>query len=106
MSQAWLMLVLAGLLEVGWAVGLKANPGFNRLVPSLLTAAALIASFVLLARALKVLPLGTAYATWVGIGAVGTVIAGVILHGESLNTVKVISIVAILGGLAGLKAAG
>ncbi len=106
MSQAWLMLILAGLLEVGWAIGLKANPGFNRLVPSLLTAAALIASFVLLARALKVLPLGTAYATWVGIGAVGTVIAGVILHGESLNTVKVVSIVAILGGLVGLKAAG
>ena len=105
MSKAWAILIFAGLLEVGWAVGLKANPGFTRPLPAVLTVAALIASVLLLARAMQDLPLGTAYATWVGIGAVGTVIAGVWLYGENIDAVKIVSVVAIIGGLVGLKVA-
>lgn len=105
MTNAWTILILAGLLEVGWAIGLKANPGFSRPLPAALTIAAIIGSMWLLARAMRDLPLGTAYATWVGIGAVGTVVAGVLLHGESLSAVKVISVAAIVGGLVGLKMA-
>jgi quaternary ammonium compound-resistance protein SugE len=106
MSNPWVLLFLAGLLEVGWAVGLKTNPGFTRPLPAVLTVAAILGSMWLLALAMRALPLGTAYAVWVGIGAVGTVIAGVLLHGESLNAVKVLSVLAIIGGMAGLKAAG
>lgn len=105
MTKAWTILVLAGLLEVGWAVGLKANPGFTRLLPAALTVGALVASVLLLARAMQDLPLGTAYATWVGIGAVGTVVAGVLLYGENISVVKVVSVTAIIGGLVGLKMA-
>lgn len=105
MTNAWTLLILAGLLEVGWAVGLKSNPDFARPLPTALTIAAIIGSMWLLARAMRDLPLGTAYATWVGIGAVGTVVAGVLLHGESLSAMKVVSVAAIVGGLVGLKMA-
>lgn len=105
MTKAWIILVLAGLLEVGWAVGLKSNPGFTRWLPATLTVAALIASVLLLARAMQELPLGTSYATWVGIGAVGTVVAGMLVFGEQISLLKIISVAAIVGGLVGLKIA-
>ncbi|MGB8883045.1 MAG: quaternary ammonium compound efflux SMR transporter SugE, partial [Azonexus sp.] len=86
---AWLILFIAGLCEVGWAVGLKYTEGFSRLGPSLATVAAMIVSVVLLGWSLKVLPLGTAYAVWTGIGAVGTAILGMILFGESREVARV-----------------
>lgn len=101
----WLILILAGLLEVGWAVGLKYTDGFTRLWPSLITLAFMLASLLLLALALRHLPLGTAYAIWVGIGAVGTVIAGMLLWGEPASIARVLSIVLILAGVVGLKLA-
>lgn len=105
MTNAWFILILAGLMEVGWALGLKSNPDFSRPVLSVLTVAAIIGSMWLLAQAMRELPLGTAYATWVGIGAVGAVIAGAVFHGESLSALKVVSVLAIVGGLVGLKMA-
>ncbi len=105
MTNAWFILILAGLLEVGWAMGLKSNPDFTRPVLSVLTITAIIGSMWLLAQAMRHLPLGTAYATWVGIGAVGAVIAGAVFHGESLNAIKIVSVLAIVAGLVGLKVA-
>lgn len=102
----WTLLVLAGLLEVVWAFGLKQSSGFTRPAASALTIAAMVASFYLLSLALRTLPLGTAYAVWVGIGAVGTVVAGVVLLGESLSALKLASIVLIAAGIVGLKIAG
>lgn len=103
MSQAWVMLIVAGVLEIGWAMGLKATEGFTRPLPTILTLTALLASLLLLARAVQVLPIGTAYAIWVGIGAAGTVVLGIVLYGESASPLKIISLVAVLAGIVGLK---
>lgn len=99
----WLLLLLAGLLEVAWAVGLKYSEGFSRPLPTLLTLTALLSSLALLGMAMKHLPLGTAYAIWSGIGAVGTVIAGIWLFGESLSPARLFSVLLVLAGLLGLK---
>jgi quaternary ammonium compound-resistance protein SugE len=101
----WILLFVAGLLEVGWAVGLKYTHGFTRLWPSVATSAAMLVSVILLGIALKSLPVGTAYAVWVGIGAVGTAIAGMLLFGESASTIKMVSLLLLVAGIAGLKLA-
>lgn len=101
--MAWLILFAAGLLEVGWAVGLKYTEGFTRLVPSLFTAASMVASMVLLGLSLKTLPLGTAYAIWTGIGTVGTAIFGMILYGEPASALRLGCICLIVAGIVGLK---
>ncbi|WP_027390238.1 quaternary ammonium compound efflux SMR transporter SugE [Chrysiogenes arsenatis] len=103
--MSWFILVVAGLLEVVWAVGLKYTEGFTRLWPSLWTLFALVASFVLLGIAMKSLPVGTAYSVWVGIGAAGTVVLGIYLFGEPINTLRLVSVGLILLGVAGLKLA-
>lgn len=103
--MAWLILVLAGLFEVGWAIGLKYAEGFTRLGPTVWTAVAMILSLWLLGLALKSLPIGTAYSVWVGIGSVGTVILGIVLLGESVNAARLISIMLIIAGIIGLKLA-
>jgi quaternary ammonium compound-resistance protein SugE len=99
----WLILLLAGLLEVVWAVGLKYTHGFSRLVPSVITVTGAIASVWLLAIAMRSLPLGTAYAVWVGIGTVGAFIAGIVLFGESAGWLRIASVMLIVAGLIGLK---
>jgi len=101
--MAWIYLFAAGLLECGWAIGLKYTDGFARPVPSILTAAAMIASFVLLSKAMQTIPVGTAYAVWTGIGAVGVAILGVVLFSEAFNLYRVGSILLIIMGIAGLK---
>ena len=101
--MAWWLLILAGLFEVGWAIGLKYTEGFTRLWPSLATVAAMIISLGLLGLAMKSLPVGTAYAVWVGVGAVGTVILGIVLFDEPLNALRVGSVLLIVAGLVGLK---
>ncbi|WP_263138551.1 quaternary ammonium compound efflux SMR transporter SugE [Pseudomonas sp. RIT-PI-AD] len=101
--MSWILLFFAGLFEVGWAVGLKYTEGFSRPLPTLLTVCAMLASLGLLGLALKQLPLGTAYAVWTGIGAVGTVIAGILLLGESMAPLRLLSVLLILCGLVGLK---
>lgn len=102
-GSAWLILFVAGLCEVAWAVGLKYTEGFSRLWPSAATLVAMAASVILLGWSLKVLPLGTAYAVWTGIGAVGTAILGMILFGESREVARLISIGLIVAGIIGLK---
>jgi quaternary ammonium compound-resistance protein SugE len=99
----WLILAFAGLFEVVWAVGLKYTDGFTRLYPSLITLAGALVSFFLLAYAMKTLPLGTAYAVWVGIGTIGAFIAGIVLFGESVGWIRLFSVALILAGLVGLK---
>lgn len=99
----WTLLVIAGLLEVCWAIGLKYTEGFTRLVPSVLTVAAMVGSIVLLAIAMKSLPVGTSYAVWVGIGAVGTAILGMALFGEPVNAARVVSLGLVVAGIVGLK---
>ncbi|QKF59640.1 quaternary ammonium compound efflux SMR transporter SugE [Aliarcobacter lanthieri] len=101
--MSWIILFLAGIFEVVWAVGLKYSEGFTKLTPSIITIVTMIISFYLLSLALKSLPLGTAYAVWVGIGTIGTVIAGIFLFDESMNIIRVISILFILLGIIGLK---
>ena len=101
--MAWLILFVAGLLEIGWAIGLKYSEGFTRLVPSVLTVFSMIASVVLLGIALKTLPVGTGYAVWTGIGAVGVAILGMILFGEPKTLLRIGSILLIVAGIAGLK---
>ena len=103
--MAWIMLVVAGLFEVGWAIGLKYTEGFTRLWPSVLTIVAMVISMGLLGIAMKSLPTGTAYSVWVGIGAVGTVILGIVLFGESASAARLISVAFILAGIVGIKLA-
>jgi len=102
---AWVLLLVAGLLEVGWAIGLKYTEGFTRLWPSVLTLAAMLGSVVLLGVAMKSLPVGTSYAIWVGVGAVGTAILGILLFGEPANAGRLVSLGLILAGIVGLKLA-
>ncbi|BDD93788.1 quaternary ammonium compound efflux SMR transporter SugE [Pandoraea sp. XJJ-1] len=101
--MAWMLLVIAGLLEVAWAVGLKYTQGFSRLWPSVFTIGAMIGSVWLLALAVRSLPLGTAYAIWTGIGAVGAFVLGIMLFGESASAARIASVTLILAGLVGLK---
>ncbi len=101
--MSWTILFLAGIFEIFWAVGLKYSDGFTKLFPTIFTIVTMIISFYLLSLALKALPIGTAYAVWVGIGTVGTVISGIILFGESMTLIRVISILFILIGIVGLK---
>jgi quaternary ammonium compound-resistance protein SugE len=103
--MSWLLLILAGLLEIGWAIGLKYTEGFTRFWPSIGTAFAMIMSMVLLGIAMKSLPVGTAYAVWVGVGAVGTVILGIVLFGEPAGALRLISVGLIVAGIVGLKLA-
>lgn len=102
---AWILLVAAGLFEVGWAFGLKHTDGLTRLWPTLWTAVALVASMALLAFSLRALPLGTAYAVWVGIGAVGTAALGIAFFGEAATPGRLVSIALIVCGIVGLKLA-
>ena len=101
--MAWLWLPAAGLLEIVWAVGLKYTDGFTRLVPSALTVAAMVGSVYLLALAVRAIPIGTAYAVWTGIGAVGVAILGMVLFGEPKDALRIGSILLIVLGIAGLK---
>lgn len=101
--MSWIILFLAGLFEIAWAIGLKYSEGFTKLTPSIITIITMFISFYLLSLALKSLPLGTAYAIWVGIGTIGTVIAGIFLFGEPMNLIRVVSILFILLGIIGLK---
>jgi quaternary ammonium compound-resistance protein SugE len=103
--MAWLLLCVAGLFETAWAVGLKYSDGFSRLVPSILAVSAMIASIVCLAFALKSLPVGTAYAVWTGIGAVGTAILGMYLFQEPATSLRLGSIALVVAGIVGLKLA-
>lgn len=99
----WFILFVAGLFEIGWAIGLKYTEGFTRLWPSVGTAVSMVASVVLLGIAMKTLPVGTAYAVWVGIGAVGTAILGMVLLGEATNMGRLVSLALIVAGVIGLK---
>lgn len=103
--MAWIILVLAGLFEVAWAIGLKYTDGFTRPWPTALTLAAMVISVVLLGVAMKSLPVGTAYAVWVGVGAVGTAILGIVLFAEPANAGRLISLALIVMGIVGLKLA-
>jgi len=99
----WIILIVAGLFEVGWAIGLKYTEGFTRLWPTIWTVAAMVISLGLLGIAMKGLPVGTAYSIWVGVGAVGTVILGIALLGESASVARMISVALIIAGIIGLK---
>ncbi|MET0386938.1 MAG: SMR family transporter [Polyangiales bacterium] len=101
--MAWFVLFVAGALEVVWSLGLKHTEGFTKLGPSVLTGAAIIASMLLLAHAARTLPIGTAYAVWVGIGVVGAVIGGAALYGEPMSPLRVVFIVLLLVSIIGLK---
>ena len=101
--MAWIVLFVAGLMEIGWAIGLKYTEGFTRLVPSVLTLACMTASILLLGLALKTLPIGTAYAVWTGIGAVGTAILGIALFGDPATVARLGCIGLIVAGIVGLK---
>jgi quaternary ammonium compound-resistance protein SugE len=103
MSMSWVILFLAGLLEVAWAMGLKQSAGFTRLWPSVFTAVTMAGSMAMLGLALRHLPLGTAYAVWTGIGTVGTAIAGMIMLGEPAGALRLLSIALIVAGIVGLK---
>ncbi len=103
--MAWLVLLLAGVLEVVWAVGLKYTDGFTRFVPSVITVTAMAVSVILLAYAMRTLPMGTAYAVWVGIGAVGAVIMGVLLFDEPVTLLRMASVGLVVAGIIGLKLA-
>ena len=103
--MAWLLLVVAGLFEVGWAIGLKYTDGFTRLWPTIGTVLAMGVSLGLLGIAMKSLPVGTSYAVWVGVGAVGTAVLGIVLLGEVANAGRLISLGLIIAGIVGLKIA-
>lgn len=102
-GSAWLSLLVAGAMETGWAIGLKYTEGFSRLVPSVLTIALMAGSFYFLSKSLATLPVGTAYAVWTGIGAVGTVILGMVLFGESRDLLRILCLLLIISGIVGLK---
>jgi quaternary ammonium compound-resistance protein SugE len=101
----WILLLVAGLFEVGWAIGIKYTEGFTRLWPSVGTIVAMVISVVMLSVAMKTLPVGTAYAVWVGVGAVGTVILGIFLFGESASAGRLVSVGLVIAGIVGLKLA-
>lgn len=101
--MAWLLVLLSGLLEVGWAVGLKASHGFTRPLPSVLTVIGMLASFGLLSLAVRQLPIGTAYAVWVGIGAVGTALVGIVVFHESASVARILCLLLVVAGIVGLK---
>jgi quaternary ammonium compound-resistance protein SugE len=103
--MSWLILVLAGLFEIGWAIGLKYTDGFTKLWPTVGTVASMMVSLGLLGVAMKSLPVGTAYAVWVGVGAVGTAILGIVLLGEPANAGRMVSLGLIVAGIIGLKLA-
>lgn len=102
-QSAWIILFIAGVIEIGWAIGLKYTEGFSRLVPSVLTISAMVLSMYLLSIAARYLPIGTAYAVWVGIGAFGAVVLGMMLFGESRDPVRLICLALIMIGVIGLK---
>jgi quaternary ammonium compound-resistance protein SugE len=102
---SWIYLIVAGLMETGWAVGLKYTEGFSKLFPSVVTVVCMIGSFYFLSKSLTELPLGTAYAFWTGIGIIGTVVMGIVLFGESKDMPRILSILLILGGIIGLRIA-
>jgi quaternary ammonium compound-resistance protein SugE len=99
----WIYLLIAGIFEMGWAIGLKYTEGLTKLAPSVITVIAMILSFVFLSFAVKGIPLGTAYAVWTGIGTVGTAIAGILLFGEPIAVIRILCIVLIITGIVGLK---
>ncbi len=101
--MAWTLLIIAGLLEVIWAIGLKQSDGFTRLLPSVITITTMAVSFALLAAAMRSLPVGTAYAVWTGIGALGTAVIGMVFLGESREALRMACLVLIVAGIAGLK---
>ncbi|EPA0078407.1 MULTISPECIES: quaternary ammonium compound efflux SMR transporter SugE [Enterobacter] len=101
--MSWIILFIAGLLEVVWAIGLKYTHGFTRLTPSVITVTAMIVSIVMLSWAMRTLPVGTAYAVWTGIGAVGAAITGILLLGESASLARIASLALIVAGIVGLK---
>jgi quaternary ammonium compound-resistance protein SugE len=103
--MAWILLIVAGLCEIVWAIGLKYAEGFTRFWPSVLTVVAMLVSIVLLGIAMKSLPVGTSYAVWVGVGAVGTAILGIVLLGESASAGRLASLALIVAGIVGLKLA-
>ncbi|HEY0232924.1 MAG TPA: multidrug efflux SMR transporter [Dokdonella sp.] len=103
LNGSWAFLLMAGLSEIGWAVGLKSTEGFSRPLPSIATVAGMLVSFYFLALAMRTIPLGTAYAVWTGIGAVGTVILGMVLFGEPRDWPRIVCIALIVAGVAGLK---
>jgi len=103
--MAWLMLLVAGILEVVWAYAMKQSDGFSRLWPSLITLAGMVASFVLLAAAMRTIPLGTAYTIWTGIGAVGAFVVGIAVLGEQVNAMRIVAAVLIVCGLVMMKLA-
>jgi len=103
--MSWVLLFIAGLFEIGWAIGLKYTDGFTRLWPSLFTAISMIVSVALLSWAMRSLPVGTAYAVWTGIGAVGTVLLGIVLFGETVTVARMACVALIVAGILGLKLA-
>lgn len=101
--MAWVVLTIAGFFEIGWAVGLKYSDGFSKPVPSLLTVVAMAFSLWLLALAMRTIPVGTAYAVWTGIGAIGVAILGIVLFGESREFLRILCLFLIIAGIIGLK---
>jgi len=104
--MAWLIVIVAGLFEVGWAIGLKYTHGFTRVGPTVATLAAMVVSVWLLSIGMRTLPVGTAYSVWVGVGAIGTVALGIVLFGEPASAARLISVGLIVAGIVGLKLAG
>ncbi|HPD76341.1 MAG TPA: quaternary ammonium compound efflux SMR transporter SugE [Methanoregulaceae archaeon] len=103
MSMAWILLFFAGLMETGWAIGLRYTEGWTKLYPSIATIILMAGSFFLLSKSLEELPVGTAYAVWTGIGAVGTVCIGILVLGESRDTLRLLCLLLIVAGIVGLK---
>ncbi len=101
--MSWIYLVIAGMFEIGWAIGLKYTEGWTKLIPSLITGTLMIASFYFLSLAVKVLPIGTAYAVWTGIGTVGAAVMGILIFGETRDLSKMVCILLIVSGIVGLK---